>query len=528
MREPTLPDFFLPFTMVSVDPVTGVATEALHQLGVQTVATLITGGWTRARTLYGDLLRSTDLCDAGLLATRVNWLREHASYASRIWLTAHSRIYIWLKAKREGTTPAAPALVHPRVALCMHQGHMTDMRQELIALDFDKPGSATREKIVHLMNKGLPKRCQIRELSRFVSRYMNEDVLCHVGFTRMLLCSLAGLYPHCDSMVPFGLQAALMAGTLYQARDSHSVSDWVKQPGLQSGCPANQHLCLFVLRENLCANIEDLPTLRVTLMRRRKWADFEDHTYIVMNKLRRRLYQQYTDDDKFSAQTICQTAGAILVELLDPLSERGKNQFDKAHDVTLVTALKAFNTLRGAHFAAVDALAGASMIAMQTRINEARLRVPPRVRGFEPRLRCLLEDAGSLPFIHTILRLVHGAGAASTLHTHLAALLGHNVHDYSVTEQELRSVVEQQSMSLHRLPESHMVAHTLAIDAAWSVAGGIRKLEHCGNLMVCSSCGEVKNALAMPPTRRLQCKRDTAPSVSCVRVAVDDDAKTLM
>lgn len=494
------------------------------------VAAMITSNWECAVAQYRDLIPANVnvplLYDAGLLATRVDWLAYHPCYAARVWLTAHSRMQIWLEAHPATPTPP-PAVVLPRPALCMHQGHMTDMRQELIALDFDHPASTTKQKIVHLMNKGLPKRCQIRELSRFISRYMNEDVICHVNFTRMLFCSLAGLYRHCDSIVPFDMQSALLAGLLYQPRSCNIVSNWVKNKDRSSDRLLNQHLCLFVLRENLCANIEDLPTLRVTLLRRRKWDTFEQHTYSVMNKLRKRLYELHDGDSQLSTKQVCEVAGDTLIQILEPSTVRVKNQFDRVYDLTLQSVCKAFCGLRHQHSATVHDVLGLNMMELLMQIKHATKEIPVDLKDFEERLEMLFRDRESIHFVRKILRLVHGSGTPASLPTYLVEFLKHNVYDYSVTEQELHNVIEIQDTVLHRLPEAHMVAHTLAIDAAWSVAGGIRALPHCGNLLVCAACGEVKNALASSNTRRTQGKKDTPPSVSCVRVAIDDDAKTL-
>ena len=49
--------------------------------------------------------------------------------------------------------------------------------------------------LMHILSKALPRRCQIRELARFMMKYLKIHPILDILFSRMMLLSLLNLYP---------------------------------------------------------------------------------------------------------------------------------------------------------------------------------------------------------------------------------------------------------------------------------------------------------------------------------------------
>ena len=229
----------------------------------QEAETVLVGKWKEACSI---LCRRTnaDSLEARLLRLRVEWMQHLGTHAARIWATAHVRMAMWTIGGCKDEP--APVRVHPRADMCISTNLLPDTREYLLQLPLFQtsqiklPIGGSKCKLTHLLNKCLPKRCQIRELTRFLSEYCLSDSTVRCLFKRMVFCSFCGMYAHCTTTPPFGIVVSLCTTLLFQDSDALDIAHWIKATGCcNKGDNGNQLVCLHVLREYLCVCVSTQP-----------------------------------------------------------------------------------------------------------------------------------------------------------------------------------------------------------------------------------------------------------------------------
>ena len=323
--------------------------STLHGLEGEDTETLLIGNWRRACDLLCDRT-GDDRLEERLLRLRIEWLQRLDTQGARIWTTAHVRMALWVIDSRK--TQLSPFHVHPHVDMCISTNLLPDPKKYLLQLplfqssQMKSPIGGAKCKLTHLLNKCLPKRCQIRELTRFLSEYCISDKTVSCFFARMMFCSFCGIYAHCTDVPPFGIVISLCATLIYKEVHTLDMTHWIKGTGsCRNGQNNNQLVCLHVIREYICVCVSTQPTLRAKLCSHFNWGAFEQITYDTMQRIRMFLYKLCPYDnfdlsgvrilDKF-ASALHEIAPNILPESTKPVR----------HSLQLQHVLAAFNRLR--------------------------------------------------------------------------------------------------------------------------------------------------------------------------------------
>ena len=506
------------------------------------LATLVVGEWRAAVRILGGADAATRL-----LRHRVAWLTEAAasrvpaSHACHVWLTAHIRCHLWLTA--HANTEEVPMAVHPHANMCLHERCIPDIRQELINLDYDNQSRFTGSKIFHLLSKGLPKRCQIRELSRFLVDYMKSDAVCRVAFTRMLVCSLAGLWRHCRLRAPFPLMVALVSALIYSPQASTTFVEWLdvkvapteganakkggKPEGKQPASHRHQGLCFFIIREFICVAVASVPTLRAMLYNELDWKGFETESVEQMELVRENIYADFA---KHLAEGTPWRLHASSWTLQPRSYGKRQGNRPRSHAMNnrmgIANLLKVFTSLRDQHIKKALSSKWGSMMMLQQAVVQCMCNLPSGVVGILPRLQLADFTQSSLMVVNEVLSVCQANGSLKRVQQLMLSLLEESIWEYSLFEQELHIAETQLRVAVYPLPHHHMEAQTIALDKAWQGVGGIAGCAHCGVFMFCLSCGDIKSALSTPvnPNKR----KFTMPNIASVRVAVNDDEDMLV
>ena len=194
---------------------------------------------------------------------------DYLCYLIKVWLSCHARLWLQL-ASGEGV---ASDYAKPSCRFAVTPNILPECKSKLINLRFNGAVDVTvkEDMMTHLLNKGLPKRCQIRELSRFMKEYMNSNPELCIMVNRMMLLSLCGLYPHCRKGAPFWAMKLLIC-RLYYTND----------PMIHEG----QTVWLFVIREYIIYAVRNIPPLRSYLCKHIKWSKFENYIISSMDTIR--------------------------------------------------------------------------------------------------------------------------------------------------------------------------------------------------------------------------------------------------
>jgi hypothetical protein len=193
---------------------------------------------------------------------------DYLCYTVSVWLSCHARLWLQLESGGEASNYANPSC---RFAITPNL--LPECKSKLINLRFNGAVEVTAKEdmMTHLLNKGLPKRCQIRELSRFMREYMSSNPELCIMVNRMMLLSLCGLYPHCRKHAPFWAMKLLICRLHY-----------TNTPMLHEG----QTVWLFVIREYIIYAVRNIPPLRSYLCKHIKWSKFENYIISSMDTIR--------------------------------------------------------------------------------------------------------------------------------------------------------------------------------------------------------------------------------------------------
>lgn len=511
---------------------------------------LVVGEWRRA-----VLILATGVSGEGaaprLLGQRVAWLTEAsacgvaASHACHVWLTAHIRCHLWLTA--HGNTQEVPVAIQPHANMCLHERCIPDIRQELINLDYDNQSRFAGSKIFHLLSKGLPKRCQIRELSRFLVDYMKSDVVCRVAFTRMLVCSLAGLWQHCRHRAPFPVMVALVSALIYSPSASTTFVEWLdakvaptedttstkrgsKSQGKQQTSHRHQGICFFIIREFICVAVASVPTLRAMLYNELEWKGFETESLEQMELVRENIYADFTSHLASGEEAAPWRLNAASWSLQPRSYTKRQGNRPRSQSMNnrmgIANLLKVFTSLREQHIKKAMCSKWGSMMVLQKAVVQCIWNIPSGAVGLIPRLQLANFTQSSLMVVNEVLSVCQANGALKRVQQLMQSLLEESIWEYSVVEQELHIAEAQLRVAVYPLPQHHMEAQTIALNEAWQCVGGITGCAHCGVFMFCLSCGDIKSALSTPvnPNKR----KFTMPNIASVRVAVNDDEDMLV
>ena len=157
---------------------------------------------------------------------------------------------------------------------CFHSGLLPNNVNKLMQCSFWSDNGKL-EPIVHLLSKSTPQRCQIRSLTHIVYNYsrLHSDV--YEFLVKCLQCSLMGTYKGVKRP-PFESRRRLHR--TFAKLDKHTFLQWMKNN--------HQQLLFFTIKEYLVFAAKCLPALRMELIQRYNWSQFEETVTTAMDNVR--------------------------------------------------------------------------------------------------------------------------------------------------------------------------------------------------------------------------------------------------
>jgi hypothetical protein len=157
---------------------------------------------------------------------------------------------------------------------CFHSGLLPNNVSKLMQCSFWSD-SGKLEPIVHLLSKSTPQRCQIRSLSHIVYNYSRLHDNVYEFLVKCLQCSLMGAYKGVQRP-PFEIRRKLHK--VFAELDKHTFLQWMKN--------SHQQLLFFTIKEYLVFAAKCLPALRLELIERYNWSQFEKTVTKAMDRVR--------------------------------------------------------------------------------------------------------------------------------------------------------------------------------------------------------------------------------------------------
>ena len=483
---------------------------------------VLLGKWGTALLALEQKTGGNDL-ERRLLRLRVSWLDRVGNHPGRLWLTAHARIAVWLRCHCQET--ATPRNVYPRPDLCTSTNMLPDPRKYLLQLPLFQASVVKSDigrgkcKLTHLLNKCLPKRCQIRELTRFLSEYCLKDQIFRSCFERMMYCSLCGIYSHCGGTPPFGIVISLCATLLYQSGTNTGLTAWIKSSH-KIERNKNQLVCLHIVREYLCACVATQPTLRATLCKHFNWITFEEETFEVMTHVRAVLYTHCQRDNFYlSGVHIMHAFTSKLYKTPELVSTRTTN-FHNA--LQLVDILHVFSKLRNKQLSLLSVSTWRNLEALCREVVNKSASCT--TVGLMCRLQQVCTDENSFEFIRCIIRCLHCNTTESAARKDMEALLNRDIFHYTLLEHELRDVSQQLFTRVHTLPLAIRDAQRAAVTRELSYVPHVIAPHSHSNLLYCTSCNKVANSCITNNRKN----KSTRSHLMSIKTVIDDDKGVLL
>ena len=152
--------------------------------------------------------------------------------------------------------------VLPGVAAVLDGGSCPDCTAALLSIDprpQSKAVQANAGPIQHLLRKAFPRRCQIRELLRFVSAYWRDNKEVEWFLRCAVFCCLGGFYLHHDasSSPPLAARKALYRVCFHTGPGS--LAEWMHAPLDGAALHGMQCTLLVVLQDTVLATVSTTP-----------------------------------------------------------------------------------------------------------------------------------------------------------------------------------------------------------------------------------------------------------------------------
>ena len=142
--------------------------------------------------------------------------------------------------------------------------------------------SKDKNKILHLLSKACPKRCQIRNLKEIVLQYATDDDETYHFLLEVMKKSLFGTYSHCKEMLCFEGRHVFYSMFVYQMSNKSFFLKWFSNNN-------HQVFIFFCLKEFLCDAIRQVKSVYDFIENKWKWSVFEKQVVHSMDSARRIL-----------------------------------------------------------------------------------------------------------------------------------------------------------------------------------------------------------------------------------------------
>ena len=475
-----------------------------------------------------------------------------------MWMTAHVPLSLFLRAHPQADNIPSSRLPHMRLAI---GPHVLPSRMQHIVADLDFFNNVTILKsqyetcLVHIMSKALPKRCQIRELARFMKKYMGIHRALGPLFSRMVLLTLLDLYPirteqrermHGGSFaamtttkkkqtqtrvwhapVQFELVATLYA-TFYLDTGAHTdnganlgllnMLDMSNNKAYTAQCQA---FFFFIIREFVVYQVRRLPALKATLNVFCNWQSFEVSVTENLRNLRV-FWATHSRNQEFNMETVM-----AMMKFAQSNMNRTRFSVEQVGQQSLVNTI---DVILAAYYSHLETMPPCG--------KETMFRVHHAVVQSGWQQRCLFErilppDDRTISqavkgIVQGIFQECHGSTDANRIDTQLKRLYAECEQTYFRMLQVLMIAQADLNTSVHHLPRVLWAAQTMATNKVWERLGGVVANPQANTLLICQGCGEIKSTYSGVPMKTKRGVIACAPTHGSCDVTVDDNRQCLL
>jgi hypothetical protein len=164
--------------------------------------------------------------------------------------------------------------VIPSLASIIDGGCTPDPTRDLLLVDLPQGGGSNASFLNHLLRKAFPRRCQIRELLRFVSSYWAQSSELEWYVRCAAFSSIGGFYAHHRPESVLKLSQRRKLYNLCFRSGPGSLESWMVGEA-PTNVIAKQYTLLMILQDNAIAAVAQLPTLSDAYANVMNWETFK-------------------------------------------------------------------------------------------------------------------------------------------------------------------------------------------------------------------------------------------------------------
>ena len=179
------------------------------------------------------------------------------------------------------TEPLARKLAQtydPQHMFVYHQSNLPDVNHMLLQCTYWDEQKNKLEPLVHLLTKGLPQRCQIRNLQTIISNYTQKDDITYHFLSKALLCSMLGNYAHSKLRPKWMARKQIIRRFIYGAPNRAQFQQWIFNN--------YQHLIFYTVKEYISMSMQFIPALDEVIRKTYNWQAFETSVHRSMDNIR--------------------------------------------------------------------------------------------------------------------------------------------------------------------------------------------------------------------------------------------------
>jgi hypothetical protein len=424
--------------------------------------------------------------------------------------------------------------VHP--VLSMHN------KGEFVDLDFWCKSSTCINRV--LIAKGLPKRCQIRELGKSMLRYTRVSARHKTTLWCMMMCSLCGMYFTSSVYdAEHALDNVISFDVLFYWMNLIYYSEKCAVTQLTQGVFAqNQRQLLFVLRDCLLYNIRTVPVLNTYVMQLPIWKSFEAHTLDNTSEVTKLWISRHNPDSLtglfwksiepkmahiHSLHKMCMLLSKMPPVVLQLHHHIYNIPIDSNYCATITTAIFAIKSKINVHFKQTADIYSHCARAVRTYYATVDLEPHTCATSLLHRLKRNFERPASYTITCSILLQCQNMAVDNQAVQYLLLQLLHtSAHDFALLDTEIAILETNVSTKLYPLDRltARSQCTTLGIPTEAELIDNLRHTSvstefiHAGFVLVCIHCKTIKSACCLPDAPcKSQLYRPCRPSMeTCI------------
>lgn len=186
----------------------------------------------------------------------------------------------------------------------MHEGQLPALLHLVLQCCYWSDSVKKAVPIIHMLTKGIPKRCQVRSFIDIINKMQQADKSIMNFILDVFNCFALGGYRHSKQRPVFEVRSCLYKNLIFSSGAKDHMHKWfmdhyftdVMIKGVPKKKKVYRHANIMTLavREYLCTCIRLIPGLHDVLVERCNWSSFEEDVFQTADSARRLMNDNFT------------------------------------------------------------------------------------------------------------------------------------------------------------------------------------------------------------------------------------------